>query len=64
VDHQLFDGCTSWAARCLTDAYSDAGEVEVEFDPRFSDPTRITIDEWRDGVDDEVEWIAQRQVLR
>jgi hypothetical protein len=44
--------------------YSDADEVEVEFDPRLKYPTRITIDEWRDGADDEVEWIAQLKVLR
>jgi hypothetical protein len=44
--------------------YSDADEVAVEFDPRFSYPTRITIDQWRDSVDDEVEWIAQLRVLR
>ena len=44
--------------------YSDADEVEVEFDPRFRYPTRIRIDEWRDASDDEVEWIAQLQVLR
>ncbi|MGH9201145.1 MAG: DUF6174 domain-containing protein [Vicinamibacterales bacterium] len=44
--------------------YSNADEVKVEFDPRFRYPTRITIDEWRDGADDEVEWIAQLQVLR
>ena len=43
---------------------SDADEVEVEFDPQFRHPTRIKIDEWRDGADDEVEWIAQLQVLR
>ena len=43
---------------------SDADEVKVEFDPRFRYPTRITIDEWRDSVDDEVEWVAQLQVLR
>jgi hypothetical protein len=43
---------------------SDADEVEVEFDPRFRYPTRITIDEWRDSVDDEIEWVAQFQVLR
>ena len=44
--------------------YSDADEVEVEFDPQFRYPTRITIDEWRGGADDEVEWIAQLRVLR
>lgn len=44
--------------------YSDADEVEVKFDPRFRYPTRITIDERRDSVDDEVEWIAHLQVLR
>ena len=44
--------------------YGDADEVEVEFDPRFKFPTRIAIDEWRDSTDDEVEWIAQLQVLR
>ena len=43
---------------------SDADEVKVEFDPRFRYPTRITIDEWRNSVDDEVEWVAQLQVLR
>jgi hypothetical protein len=44
--------------------HSDADEVEVEFDPRFKYPTRITIDEWRDGFDEEVEWIAQLEVLQ
>ena len=44
--------------------YSDADEVEMEFDPRFRYPTRIRIDEWRDSLDDEVEWVAQLQVLR
>jgi hypothetical protein len=44
--------------------YSDADEVEVEFDPRFRYPTRIAIDEWRGTKDDEVEWIAQLQVRR
>jgi hypothetical protein len=43
---------------------SDADEVEMEFDPRFRYPTRIRIDGWRDTIDDEVEWIAQLQVLR
>ena len=45
-------------------AHSDADEVKVEFDPRFRYPKRIMIDEWRDGVDDEVEWIAELRVLR
>lgn len=44
--------------------YSDADEVKVEFDPRFRYPTRIRIDEWRDGSDDEREWIVHLQVLR
>jgi hypothetical protein len=44
-------------------AYSDADEVDVEFDPRFRYPTRISIDQQRDTFDDEVEWIAQLQVL-
>jgi len=43
--------------------YSDADEVEVEFDPRFRYPTRIRIDDWRDSTDDELEWIATLQVL-
>ena len=43
---------------------SDADEVEVEFDPRFRYPTRISIDRRRHTFDDEVEWIAQLQVLR
>ena len=43
---------------------SDADEVVVEFDPRFRYPIRIRIDEWRGARDDEVEWIAQLQVLR
>jgi len=43
--------------------YSDADEVEVEFDPRFRYPTRIWIDDWRDSTDDELEWIATLQVL-
>jgi hypothetical protein len=45
-------------------AYSDADEVNVAFDPRFRYPTRIAIDEWRDSIDDEVEWVARLRVLR
>ncbi len=45
-------------------ASSDADDVTVEFEPRFMYPTRIKIDEQRDVLDDEHEWIAQLQVLR
>ena len=44
--------------------YSDADEVAVEYDPRFRYPTRVRIDEWRDGFDDELEWVAKLRVLR
>ena len=45
-------------------AYSDADDVTVEFDPVLRHPTRMSIDEWRDSHDDEVEWVAKLQVLR
>lgn len=40
-------------------AYSDADDVKVEFDPRLRYPARISIDEWRESFDDEVEWVAR-----
>ena len=37
---------------------SDADEVTLVFDPRFGFPARISVDQWRNAVDDEWGWTA------
>jgi len=42
---------------------SEAEEVEIDFDVRFGYPKRILIDEWRGSADDELELVAELEVL-
>jgi hypothetical protein len=44
-------------------AQSNADEVDIVFDERFGYPARIKIDNWRQSVDDELEWIAELTAL-
>ena len=44
-------------------ARSDADKVEISFDARFGYPTRILIDPWIGSADDELEYVAELEVL-
>jgi uncharacterized protein DUF6174 len=45
-------------------ALSDAEEVSVDLDPKYSYPTRIHINEVRDLFDEERTWLAELKVLQ